>query len=222
MAPTEIAPGPPATLPGPPRVSHEDLIRRNLARLGWGFSAPALIVIAAFTIFPILFSIIVSFEKVNVSGSGFSFSGLTASNYSIVIKAALWHHALWFTTLYTVVTVLSEIVLGTLFALVLERLTGGRGPMMALLLIPWSLITVVSAELWGYIYNSSYGLLEGLFPNVLGHPFSATIALMVADIWKTTPFVTIIVLAGLVMIPTELFEASEVDGAGGLEDLLAR
>ena len=215
MAPTEIAPGPPATLPGPPRVSHEDLIRRNLARLGWGFSAPALIVIAAFTIFPILFSIIVSFEKVNVSGSGFSFSGLTASNYSIVIKAALWHHALWFTTLYTVVTVLSEIVLGTLFALVLERLTGGRGPMMALLLIPWSLITVVSAELWGYIYNSSYGLLEGLFPNVLGHPFSATIALMVADIWKTTPFVTIIVLAGLVMIPTELFEASEVDGAGG-------
>jgi len=124
LAPTEIAPGPPATLPGPPRVSHEDLIRRNLARLGWGFSAPALIVIAAFTIFPILFSIIVSFEKVNVSGSGFSFSGLTASNYSIVIKAALWHHALWFTTLYTVVTVLSEIVLGTLFALVLERLTG--------------------------------------------------------------------------------------------------
>jgi multiple sugar transport system permease protein len=215
LASTALSPGGAPSAPGQPAraLGHEDLIRRNLARLGWGFSAPALLVIAAFTIFPILFSILVSFEKVNVTGAGFSFNGLTSSNYSIVLKAALWHHALWFTTVYTIVTVLAEIFLGTLFALVMERLTAGRGPMMALLLIPWSLITVVSAELWGYIYNASYGLFEGIFPNVLGHPFSATIALMVADIWKTTPFVTIIVLAGLVMIPLELFEASEVDGA---------
>ena len=107
LAPASAPPG------TKPPLGHEDLIRRNLARLGWGFSAPALIVIAAFTIFSFFFSILVSFEKVNVTGSGFSFNGLTASNYSIVLKAALWHHALWFTTAVHVVTVLSEIILGT-------------------------------------------------------------------------------------------------------------
>jgi trehalose/maltose transport system permease protein len=182
--------------------------------MGWGFSAPALVLIAAFTIFPILFSILVSFEKVNVTGSGFSFNGLTSNNYSVVVNSGLWHHALWWTAVYTVLTVTVEIVLGTLFALVLERLTAGRGLMMAILLLPWSLITVVSAELWGYIYNGTYGILHSVFPNVLGSsPLSATIALGFADVWKTTPFVGIIVLAGLVMIPTELYEASEVDGA---------
>ena len=217
MASTQLAPTAPVTVPGtlvPPPV-RRDRMTRNLARMGWGFASPALIVIGAFTIFPILFSIFVSFENVNVTGAGFSFQGLTAGNYSTVLGAGLWHHALWFTTVYTVVTVVVEVALGTVFALVLERMTQGRGMMMALLLIPWSLITVVSAELWSYVYNASYGVLSGVFHNILGSPFSATLALMFADVWKTTPFVTIIVLAGLVMIPQELLEASEVDGANG-------
>lgn len=203
-----------------PQHERPDFMRRRLARLGWGFSAPALIVIGAVTIFPMLFSILLSFENVFETGSGFSLNGLTASNYHEVITSPLFHHALWFTTVYTIVTVLVEVTLGTAFALVLERLTGGRGLMMALLLIPWSLITVVSAELWSYIYNPTYGVLDNIThflglgsPSVLGTPLPAAIALMFADIWKTTPFVTIIVLAGLVMIPLELFEASEVDGA---------
>jgi multiple sugar transport system permease protein len=198
-----------------------DLVQRHFARLGWGFATPALFVIGALTIFPIVFSLVLSFEKVNVTGSGFSLNGLTASNFHKVFSAPLWHHALWFTTVYTVVTVLVEVVLGTIFALVLERMTRGRGMMMALLLIPWSLITVVSAELWSYIYNATYGIFAEIgsalgagYWSVLSTPRAATFALMFADIWKTTPFVTIIVLAGLVMIPKELLEASEVDGAG--------
>jgi multiple sugar transport system permease protein len=201
-------------------VPERDRIARALARLGWGFTTPALVMIGAFTIFPIVFSVVLSFEKVNITANGFQMLGGTASNYTRVLQAGLWHHALWFTSFYTVVTVLVEVVLGTVFALVLERLTRARGLMMALLLVPWSMITVVSAELWSYIYNASYGILDefthvlGLGePVILGTPFSATVALMAADVWKTTPFVSIIVLAGLVMIPTELFEASEVDGA---------
>jgi multiple sugar transport system permease protein len=211
----EVAPAPQA----PPRV-RPDLVQRHFARLGWGFSAPALIVIGAFTIFPIVFSLVLSFEKVNVTGNGFSLNGLTTSNFHTVFGAALWHHALWFTTVYTVITVAVEVALGTIFALVLERMTRGRGMMMAMLLIPWSLITVVSAELWSYIYNATYGILNEFGHllgagqwSVLSTPRAATIALMFADVWKTTPFVAIIVLAGLVMIPKELFEASEVDGA---------
>jgi multiple sugar transport system permease protein len=225
MASTEVAPDNLVGEPVPeakPKV-RPDLIRRQYARLGWLFSAPAFLVIAAFTLFPIVFAIILSFEKVNVTGSGFSLDGTTLSNYHTVVTAGLWHHALWFTALYTVFTVFIELILGTVFALVLVRLTAGRGPMMALLLIPWSLITVISAELWSYIYNPTYGALDDIWhlitggapPNFLGTPWPAFLALAFADIWKTTPFVAIIVLAGLVMIPLDLFEASEVDGASG-------
>jgi multiple sugar transport system permease protein len=118
--------------------------------------------------------------------------------------------------------VLVEVIIGTLMALVLERMVRGRGWMMALLLIPWSLVTVISAELWKYIYDPTYGFADGLFhtlglgtPVILGSNASAIIALMVADVWKTTPFVAIIVLAGLVMLPEEIYEAAEVDGATG-------
>jgi multiple sugar transport system permease protein len=206
----------------PPHVGRPDAHRKGLARLGWMFSAPALVLIAAVTIFPIVFSIFMSFEKVNVLGSGFQFKGGTLSNYNLILNNETWRYALFFTILYTVVTVLFEVILGTAIALVLERLTRGRGWMMALLLVPWSLITVISAELWLYMYDPTFGIIDRIFhglglgsPVILGSNTSAVIALMVADIWKTTPFVAIIVLAGLVMLPEEVYEAAEVDGASG-------
>ncbi len=213
--------------PGPaevaaPRVGRPDAHRRKLARLGWLFSAPALVVIGVVTIFPIVFSVVMSFEKVNVTGSGFQFNGGTLQNYNLIIHNVTWRYALGFTVLYTVVTVVVEIVIGTAIALVLERLTRGRGWMMALLLIPWSLITVISAELWLYMYDPTYGIIDRIFhavglgsPVILGGNTSAIAALMVADIWKTTPFVAIIVLAGLVMLSDDVYEAAEVDGANG-------
>jgi multiple sugar transport system permease protein len=190
--------------------------------MGWGFSLPALIVIAAVTIFPIVYSVIMSLNKVTVTGSGFSLDGFTFSNYNLLIHASLWRDALFFTVYYTVITVIVELVLGTCIALVLERLVKGRGYMMALMLLPWSMITVINAELWAYIYNGTYGvadyILGGLgfgHPVILGTPTPAIIGLMIADIWKTTPFVAIIVLAGLVMLPGDVYEAAEMDGASG-------
>jgi multiple sugar transport system permease protein len=227
MSTPSVAPAPRtgvdvAERPAPPRVRHRDVFRRQQARLGWGLSAPALIVVAAVTIFPICYAIAMSVSNVSATGSGFTLSGITGSNYSIIFHAAQWRYALFFTVFYTVVTVAIEVVLGTAIALVLERLSAGRGWMMALLLIPWSMITVINAELWYYIYNPVYGILDNIFshiglgtPVILGTRTPAIIALMVADIWKTTPFVAIIVLAGLVMIPRDYYEAAEVDGAGG-------
>jgi multiple sugar transport system permease protein len=191
-----------------------------MARLGWSFSAPALIVVAAVTIFPIVYSVIMSLNNVTDTGAGIQLHGFTGNNYSVVFKNSTWHYALAFTIIYTFITVLVELVIGTLIALVLERLTSGRGWMMALLLLPWSMITVINAELWAYIYNGTYGvadyILGGLglgHPVILGTPTPAIIGLMVADIWKTTPFVAIIVLAGLVMLPGDVYEAAEMDGA---------
>lgn len=203
-------------------TSTHDAFRRRQARLGWFLSAPGLVVIAAVTIFPIGYAIAMSVSNVSATGSGFSLNGFTGNNYSIMVHAAQWRYALFFTVFYTVVTVTIEVALGTAIALVLERLTWARGWMMALMLIPWSMITVINAQLWGYIYNPTYGVLDDIFshlglgtPVILGTNVSAITALMAADIWKTTPFVVIIVLAGLVMIPRDYYEAAEVDGAGG-------
>lgn len=201
---------------------HKGAYRRLMARIGWGFSAPALIVIAAVTIFPIVFSLILSFSNVRVLGSGFHLDGFTLANYGLVFGSSVWQYALVFTVGYTIVTVIVELVLGTLIALVLEKLGSMRGWMMALLLIPWSLITVISATLWAYIYDPTYGVADTIFhalglgtPVILGSPAPAIVAMMVADVWKTTPFVAIIVLAGLVMLPQDVFEAAEIDGSNG-------
>jgi multiple sugar transport system permease protein len=205
-----------------PLVGRPDVNRKRMARLGWMFAAPALIIVAGVTIFPIVYSVVISLSHATVSGNGIALNGFTTSNYSLVLKNSTWHYALAFTIIYTLVTVVVELVFGTLIALVLERLTAGRGFMMALLLIPWSMITVINAELWGYIYQGTYGVADALLnavglgsPNILGQQTSAIIGLMVADIWKTTPFVAIIVLAGLVMLPGDIYEAAEVDGSSG-------
>ena len=205
-----------------PLVGRPDVNRKRMARLGWAFSAPALIFVAAVTIFPIVYSVVMSLSNVTVTGSGIALNGFTLNNYSIVLRNATWHYALGFTLVYTFITVTVELVLGTLIALVLQRLTAGRGWMMALLLLPWSMITVINAQLWLYIYNGVYGVADAILsaiglgsPNILGHSTSAIIGLMIADIWKTTPFVAIIVLAGLVMLPGDIYEAAEVDGSSG-------
>src|SRR5208282_3725020 len=121
-----------------PLVGRPDVNRKRMARLGWMFTAPALIVIGAVTIFPIVYSVVISLSNAQVSGNGVSLNGFTTANYSLVLKNSTWHYALGFTIIYTLVTVVVELIFGTMIALVLERLAAGRGAMMALLLIPWS------------------------------------------------------------------------------------
>jgi multiple sugar transport system permease protein len=205
--------------PSPERSARTSLARtRN--RAAWLFASPALLVILLVTVFPVIYSVVLSFARVTIDYDGFQVEEYTLSNYGALLQSQDWYRALGFTILYTVITVTIELVLGMLSALVLERLGVTRGWMLALLLIPWSLVTIVSAQLWKYIYDSTYGIATwgiALFtdspPVILGEPVSAAAALMVADIWKTTPFVAIILLAGLVMIPDEQYEAAELDGS---------
>ena len=213
--------GTPATARRPATKTHkQSRLHRRSAAMGWMFASPALLVVAAVMIFPIIFSVIMSISNVDVTGTGIHLSGITGANYSVLFHAERWRHAVYFTLVYTLITVTVEIILGTLIALVLERLEVARGWMMALLLLPWAMITVISADLWGYIYNGVYGVLNYLMHpflghdlNVLGSAVPATTAMAVADIWKTTPFVAIIVVAGLVMLPSDMVEAARIDGA---------
>ncbi|MGP3966441.1 carbohydrate ABC transporter permease [Streptomyces sp. 6N223] len=196
-------------------------IRERRARTGWYYTAPALIVVAAVTIFPVAYSVAMGFTQVRLTYDGMEIENWTISNYTTMLTSPAWLDALVFTVGYTIVTVAIELALGTAVAVLLDRLEVGRGWLLALLLIPWSMITVVSAQLWGYLYNASYGAVTWMFglvqaepPVILGTPAPAITAMAVADIWKTTPFVAVIVLAGLVRVPRERYEAAEVDGAG--------
>src|ERR1700728_2822909 len=127
---------PEALVPEPKLRGRPDANRKRLARMGWAFSAPALIVIAAVTIFPIVYSVVMSLNNGNVTGNGSSLDGFTFSNYNLLLHSSLWRDALIFTLYYTAVTVVVELIIGTCIALVLERLAAGRGWVMALLLVP--------------------------------------------------------------------------------------
>jgi multiple sugar transport system permease protein len=157
-----------------------------------------------------------------VTGSGFSLDGFTFSNYNLLLHSSLWRDALFFTLYYTLVTVVVELILGTCIALVLERLTAGRGWMMALLLIPWSMLTISNALMWNWIFNPSYGALNALLYDLgwihtyhgwQANPLSALATVVVADVWKLTPFMTLLLLAALQTLPRDLHRAAEIDGA---------
>jgi multiple sugar transport system permease protein len=186
------------------------------------FSLPGLLMVLSITIIPIVYSIYVSLNHVTLAVNGFHLQWVGLHNYHVIFSNGLYRYALGFTVVYTVVTVSVELILGMMVALFLDAMTQGRGLLLAVLLLPWSLITVISAEVWSYIYNGVYGVLNALLLAVgvihhpvtwLGVPDLAIASMMIADIWKTTPFVAIILLAGLQMIPRELYEAAVIDGA---------
>ncbi|MFF7556383.1 carbohydrate ABC transporter permease [Streptomyces olivaceus] len=205
----------------PPGSAPPGSVARRRARAGWFFASPALLVVAAVTVFPVLFSLVLSFCEVRLDYGGLRLGSPTLGHYEALLTHPEWYRALAFTLGFTVVSVFAELVLGTLVALVLERLGAARGWILALLLLPWALINVIAAQLWSYLFNGTYGavgwLCEQLFgtqPDILGEPVPAMAAMVVVDVWKTTPFVAIVVLAGLMLIPGDVYEAAEIDGAG--------
>lgn len=191
-------------------------------RSGYAMMLPAVIVILGVTIFPILYSMWMSLNDVRITLNGFQLSFIGLANYSTLVHSGMFWHSVWFTTYYAVVTVVVELVLGMLIALAIHRVQRLKNLSLVVMLIPWSLITVVSAQMWAYIYNGTYGVLNGILQGLgitqapvtwLGSESGAILCTMVADIWKTTPFVVIILLGGLQMISQEYFEAAVMDGA---------
>jgi multiple sugar transport system permease protein len=191
-------------------------------KAGYAMMLPAAIVILGVTIFPILYSVWMSLNDVHITVNGYQMNFIGLANYGTLIHSGVFWHSVWFTTYYAVVTVFVELVLGMLIALAIHRVQRLKNLSLVVMLIPWSLITVVSAQMWAYIYNGMYGVLNAILQGLhlihapvtwLGSETGAIICMMVADIWKTTPFVVIILLGGLQMISQEYFEAAYIDGA---------
>jgi multiple sugar transport system permease protein len=186
-------------------------------RLAAVLLGPALLALLAVAGYPIVAATWLSLNRVIVIFDERRWVGL--DNYAFMLTDARFWSALGHTAYFSVVAVSIELALGLGFALLLASRTPGRGLLRATLLIPWAVPTVVSAQLWAWLFSADTGLLIQLLPgpdNWLGTAGYAMHAAILVDVWKTTPFVTLLVWAGLSTIPRELYEAAELDGASRL------
>ncbi|EPH03441.1 hypothetical protein HMPREF1531_01502 [Propionibacterium sp. oral taxon 192 str. F0372] len=196
---------------------------RDERRLGWKLAGPAFVIMVLVTFYPILQAVwtsLFNYRLTNPGGREFVF----LRNYQIILTDPLWWQAFGATTLITVVTVVVELVLGFFIALAMEKVIRGRGPLRTIVLIPYSIITVVSAFSWFYAFATDTGFIDpllnkltfGMFPadfDWFGGFWSAMVPICVSEIWKTTPFMSLLLLAGLTQIDGAMEEAAIVDGA---------
>ncbi len=186
-------------------------------RLAWMLCAPAVIAMLLVTAYPIGYALVLSLQEVDLRfpGEG-GFVGF--DNYATVLGADLWWKSVFNTALITIVSVAIELVLGMIIALVMFRAIFGRALVRTSVLIPYGIITVVAAFAWFYAFDPASGFVNGL-PIVaddkawFGDRWTAMAVIFAAEIWKTTPFIALLLLAGMTTIDEGLYEAAKVDGA---------
>lgn len=190
---------------------------RSEHRLAWLLCAPAVIAMLAVTAYPIGYAFVLSLQQIDLRfPEEGGFVGL--DNYASVLSSELWWTDLFNTVFLTAISVSVELVLGMAIALVMHRAIFGRGGVRTAVLIPYGIITVVAAFAWQFAFAPDSGFVNNL-PLIaedmdwFGDRFSAFAVIIMAEVWKTTPFMALLLLAGLVTIDGQLYEAARVDGA---------
>jgi multiple sugar transport system permease protein len=201
--------------PTPPKPEVSDRARHE-RRLGLGLSAPAFIVMVFVTAYPLIYAVVLSLYNYRLTDpAGKTFVGLR--NYVTVLTDPVWWSDFSTTLIITAVSVAVEVVLGFAFAYVMYNILFGRGLVRTGILLPYGIITVVSAYIWRYAFQLDSGFINQWFGlgdfNWFGERWSALFVITFSEIWKTTPFISLLLLAGLVQVPAELNKAAMVDGA---------
>ncbi|MCW2741142.1 MAG: binding-protein-dependent transport system inner rane component [Blastococcus sp.] len=195
---------------------------RSERRLGWLLAGPAFFVMLAVTAYPILQAVYESLFSYRLTDpDNRAFNGLT--NYGVILSDSLWWQSIAVTVFITVVTVAVELVLGFGLAMVMAKALSSIRPVVrAAILIPYAVITVVSAFAWQFAFDINTGFVNSWFawlPGVgtdtdwFGDKWTSLLVICLAEIWKTTPFISLLLLAGLAQVPEVLQEAAQVDGA---------
>jgi len=204
-------------------VAHEPRRRHHLSdrtraerRLALYLVAPAVIVMIAVTVFPIVDTIILSLQRASLDAPGQNaFIGF--DNYGYVFSAHLFWMDLIHTAVITVVSVTIEFILGMLLALAMHRVIFARGLLRSIALVPYAIVAVVAAYSWQYAWSLDLGgwipRLLGLTGDPLSHQFGTYVAIIMTEVWKNTPYVALLLLAGLALVPDDLLEAAKIDGA---------
>ena len=188
--------------------------RRQTLR-GWLLCAPALLVMLAVTAYPLAYAAWLSLQRYDLRfPAQRAFIGL--DNYLSVLTSPVWWQALYNTAVITVVSVALELLLGMAFALLMQRAAFGRRWVRAALLVPYGVITVVAALAWKFAFDPTTGFVNGLLglqQPWLTEQWSAMLVIVLTELWKTTPFMALLLLAGLTQVPGDLLRAARVDGA---------
>lgn len=201
----------------------QNTLRSREQLIGWLLLIPALLLLVFVFTYPIGRAFWLGFFTQNL-GTQLQpqFSGL--ANYGRLLGDGRFWQSLWNTTIFTTVSILLELLIGMAIALVLDKSFRGRGLIRTVVLIPWALPTAVMGLAWAWIFNDQYGVANDILRILgqdtvtwLGEPAWAMIALIIADVWKTTPFIAIILLAGLQSISADLYEAHAIDGANPVQ-----
>jgi multiple sugar transport system permease protein len=190
---------------------------RSENRLGWMLCGPAVFAMLLVTAYPIGYAIVLSLQHLDLRfPDENSFAGL--SNYQTVLTSSLWWQDIFNTLFITVIAVSIELVLGMGIALIMHRALFGRGLIRTSVLIPYGIVTVVAAFSWQFAFAPDTGFVNHL-PLIaddkawFGDRFSAFAVIIMAEVWKTTPFMALLLLAGLTTIDDGLYEAARIDGA---------
>lgn len=181
--------------------------------------APTIIIIAAVAVYPIIDSIYLSFITNPLTPSGQTFAGL--SNYTQIFQDPAFRSSIGLTFIFSIASVAAETILGFLLALLMNQVFPGRGLVRTAILIPFAFPTIVSSTIWLLMFDPQTGILTSIMQwlhllapgdSLLRTPSGIVIAAVFVDVWKTTPFMALLILAGLQVIPNELYEAASVDG----------
>lgn len=199
--------------PGKPSVSERVKGER---RLGLYLTLPSYVVMLLVTAYPLGYALVLSLYNFRLTDpEGRSFVGL--GNYGVILTDPIWWNDFVTTLAITIVTVAIELVLGFWFAFVMLRIVRGRGPLRTAILIPYGIVTVVSAFIWRYAFAIDSGFVNQWLNlsefDWFGDRWSAIFVICLSEIWKTTPFISLLLLAGLVQVPEDMQEAAKVDGA---------
>jgi len=190
---------------------------RNLK--GWLLCAPALAAMALVTAYPILYAVRLSLYRYDLRyAASPDFTGL--GNYFGVLSSGIWWQALSNTLLITAVSVFCELALGFFFALLMHKAVFGRRTVRSAVLAPYAIITVVAALAWKFAFDPSTGFVNsalGIDRAWFGERWSAFGVIVLSEIWKTTPFMALLLLAGLSLVPDDVLKAARVDGASAVQ-----
>ncbi|MBK4732394.1 sugar ABC transporter permease [Oxynema sp. CENA135] len=198
-----------------------DTIRGRDQLTGWILVTPALLLLLLVFAYPIGRAFVLSLFAENLGTNlQAEFTGL--SNYARMFGDGRFWQSIWNTSIFTTASVILELIFGLGIALVLNQSFPGRGAVRTIAIIPWALPTAIMALAWAWIFNDQFGVVNDILMrlgliqqgiNWLGNPALAMVAVVVADVWKTTPFISILLLAGLQSISEDLYEAHAIDGA---------
>lgn len=199
----------------------QDIIRQREQTTGWILTIPALLLLLLVFAYPIGRAFWQSVFTINLGNQlNPTFSGF--ENYGRMFQDGRFWQSLWNSTVFTVSSVVLELILGMGIALVLNQSFRGRGIVRTIAILPWALPTALIALAWTWIFNDQFGVVNDILLrlgiiqsgiNWLGDPTLAMVSVILADVWKTTPFISILLLAGLQSISKDLYEAQAIDGA---------